>query len=417
MRILDPLFDAESAGTTSGDYLEVSLWRDGKLLASSLDIGQWGIEWDADRPIQGQGSIEIIDQSGELIPYALSDPLGAGGSRLFITWVSGMTATRVPLGWWRIRESEPEEDWQYVEIDRDAGSAFGEGLYGMGLYGGGEPRVEVLTVVTGHSIVVDIDEETSTVYMERLDAEAAEKPTCLGEVKRLLQNICAVSIHPDVVDRPIPRGLIYDSTPEGSRLSAVLDHVQRCFATYRMGGDGTFEVIPEAGVKVDWPIRAGGEGVLAAFKRKISDETVYNAVVSTASTADGRQLVGRAFVQNGELRWGGPYGRVPMFHFSPATSQEGVESDAATLLRNRQMWRDQVIAATVVTHPGVQINDVVPYQMLTTAGPFEIDARVSRMALRAAGGTPSKSMDLDLVIPSDFLVMVADRVRKANRGR
>lgn len=394
MRLLDPLFDAESAGSTVGDQLEVSLWRGSELLSPSLDVGEWGFSWDANRSIQGQGSLEVIDPTGKLSAYSLSDPLGAGGSRMFITWVSGTTGTRVPLGWWRIRQSEPDETWIYVNT----------------------PDGKKITVVQGNKTVVDIDDETSVIFMERLDAETVKTATCLSEVRRLLQDICTVSVHPDVVDRAVPRKLVYDTTPEGSRLSAITAHLTRCLADYRMGGDGTFEVVPQAGTPVDLPIRAGGDGILASFKRVISDDTVYNGVVSTATTDDGRQLIGRAFLEEGDLRWGGPFGRRPLFHNAVSATQAGVMNDAQAVLANRQIWRDQIIQTKVLAHPGLQIHDVVQFQLATTAGDFEVAGRVDRTTLKSANGTPAKAMDVDLVVPSEFLEMVADRIRKDTHG-
>ena len=391
MRVTSPELDAEIAGTTSGDRLEVTAWRGGVVVAPALAVTSWSLGWDADRNVQGQATITVADPDGTLAPWSPSDPLGAGGSRLQVTWISGASGTRVPLGWWRIRRPEPQETWLTYNV-------------------GGAP----VRVAGGGSVTIRADEETSTMVLDRLDAEVVTAATCIAEVRRLLRGICPVIASPGVVDRPVPSALVYGD----GRLDAVEDLLSVIDATFRMGPDGAMEVVPVAGVGPVWTLAGGEDGVLIALERPMSDEGIYNAAISTGETADGRPLVGRAYITSGPLAWGEeePFGRVPIFHRSPAATQAGVEADARTLLTNRVASGEVDLAITCLTHPGLQLHDRVVVVAATTAGEIPLEGRVVAMRMTSAtsdaGTTPSKKMTLAVRVSTETLEAVAARVRR-----
>ena len=409
-------FDAECAGTTSGDRLEVHAWRGGALVAENLPVSAWGVSWDAGRDVQGQASFTFADPDGVLAPWGMGDALGAGGSRLQVTWVSGLSGIRVPLGWWRIREADPEEAWRVVRSGFRAAS----GIWpSEDVYPSEEtwpelvqPRREgsVVRVAGGGLVSVRADEETATVALERLDGEQARAATVIAEVGRLLSGICAVVNRYGVLDGPVPASLVYGE----SRLDAVRDLLATLDATYRMGPDGSLEIVPRGGVGPVWTLAGGEDGVLVRVRRRLSDEGVFNGVTSLGETPEGLPLVGRAVVKGGPLVWGGPYGRVPMFHRSPSQSQLGVAQDAATLLANRLQRGEVDLSVTCLTHPGVQMNDRVTVVAASTAGDQALEGRVVGMGMTSAQGTPAKRMNLTVRVSSDALEAVASRVR---RGR
>lgn len=787
-------YDAEAAGTTSGDVLEVNAWRGSALLASSLDVTGWSLGWDATRQVQGQGSFTIPDPEGRLAPWSLSDPLAPGGSRLQVTWVSGLTGLRIPLGWWRIRKATPTESWRLVPTStptatvqpvahtnlatnpdaeaygavvtlrtnwvlnpamgtdttgwspggagtggtstasRVAGAGHAGGyayvktwsvaptalanttvdfggtgadpltnaaltastLYTMSVWfwapaagtynlvtvertgagvntnigqwphvcvagwnllkatatssattalvrgsisqtagplvttasqwrlseplvervgtalpyfdgatpaagdftyawtgtahasastqrapavagvtalngtvgpqwssvtehagrtrswacmplgatytgfigaapgvlaghqvtakvmvkaptglpvrlgvrtstGGGVSNVDVmgtgawqevtttaqaatngalvgvqitnappfqvgvpfyvdrLMIVTepttytgpyfdgrtpdtaetiynwtgaadaststlspkavtyassvlrlpgGGYVDVAADEETATVVLSRLDAEVVTAPTVLAEVTRLLRDICAVKVLAGVVDGNTPRGLVYGD----SRMDAVEDLLAVIGASHRMAGDGSLEVVPAAGVGPVWTLAGGDAGVLIELSRALSDESIYNGVTSTNETPEGQPLVGRAFITSGPLAWGGPFGKVPLFHKAAATTANGVQADADTLLAGRQKSGEVDLAVTCLAHPGVQPQDRVTLLAATVAGEAPVTGRVVGMTLSSAGSasgtTPAKAMGLTVRVSTNDLEMVAARVRR-----
>lgn len=389
MRIESPDLDAEIAGTTQGDRLEVHAWRDGKVVAQGLEATSWGLGWDADRQVQGQATITVADPDGSLAPWGLSDPLGPGGSRLQVTWVSGLSGTRVPLGWWRIRRPDPEETWLTYNV------------------ADGPVRV-----AGGGSVTIQADEETSSAVMSSLDAEVVTSPTCIGEVRRLLRDICPVVALPGVIDAPVPASLVY---AEG-RMDAVDDLLAVIRARYRMGSDRALEVVPAAGVGPVWTITGGETGALVRALRPLSDAGVINAVLATSTTAAGQPLIGRAYITTGPLAWGGPYGRVPARIRSAANTQAGVDADAAAELASRVASGEVDLAVTCLTHPGLQIQDRVTVIAATTAGDAALEGRVVGMRMTSAtsdaGTTPSKTMSLTVRVSAEALEAVTARVRR-----
>lgn len=386
MRVISDDLDAEVAGTTARDVIEVNAWRGGELVAPGLGVTSWSVSWDAGRAVQGQATVTVADPEGSLAPWGMGDALAPGGSRLQVTWVSGTSGIRVPLGWWRIRSADPYEQWRIYQA------------------AGGSVR----RIPGGGSVTLQADEETSTIELSRLDAETVRASTVLAEVRRLLVDICPVVVHDGVTDAAAPTSLVYGD----SRMDAVTDLLTRRSATYRMGPDRALEVVPAAGVGPVWTLAGGDDGVLVDVVRAMSDESVYNGAISSGETADGLPLVGRAYVTGGPLAWGGPYGRVPIFHQAAAKTRAGVEADARTLLANRQASGEIDLAVTCLTHPGLQLHDLVTVLAPTTAGDEPIVGRVVGMSMRSAGPVPAKAMSLTVRVSAQALEAIAARVRR-----
>ena len=202
-----------------------------------------------------------------------------------------------------------------------------------------------------------------------------------------------------------------------SRMDAVEDLLDAVHATCRMGPDGALEVVPVGGVSTPvWTIAGGDAGVLVDLRRSLSDEGVFNAAVSEGETPAGLPLIGRAYVPAGPLEWGGPFGRVPVFHNAVAQTQAGVTADASTLLSNRIAAGEVDLAVACLTHPGVQLHDPVVVVAATTAGDAALVGRVVRMRMSSAGSIPAKSMTLSVRVKVDDLEAVAARVAADRRG-
>lgn len=389
MRVVSPELDAEVAGTTVGDRLEVHAWRGGVLVAPDLPVSSWSLGWDAGRQVQGQGSFTVADPDGVLAPWGFGDALAPGGTRLRVTWVSGSGAHRVPLGVWRIRTADPREQWRLHRA------------------GAGVARVP-----GGGDVKLFAEEETHTIGRARLDAEVPTAGTCVAEVRRLLEDLCPVVVDEAVTDRAVPSGLVYGD----SRLDAVQDLLDVVDATYRMGPDGALQVIPAGGVGPVWAIVGGDDGALVSTDRSLSDEDVYNAAISFGKTPGGRPLVGRAFLSSGPLAYDGPFGPSPIFHQSVASTQDGVVADAATLLTNRQVTGEADLSVTCLTHPALQLHDRVTVVAPTQGGDEAITGRVVAMSMRSAtsdaGTVPAKAMSLVVRVSVPDLEAIAARARR-----
>lgn len=198
-------------------------------------------------------------------------------------------------------------------------------------------------------------------------------------------------------------------------MDAIEDHLTRVQATYRMGPGGEMEIVPEAGIGPVWTLAGGDDGVLIGLDRSMSDEGVYNAAVSTAQPdggPDATQLVGRAYITDGPLRWGPdtPFGRRPIFHQSPATTQAGVNADAETLLANRQVSGEVELAVSCLMHPGLQLQDRVTLVPPSMTGDHPIVGRVTQMRVSGAEAI-SKMMALRVAVAVTDLEVLARQVR------
>lgn len=392
MRVVSADLDAEVAGTSRGDTLAVSAWRGGALVAGNLAVSAWSLSWDASREVQGQATLTISDPDGQLAPWGMGDPLGPGGSRLSLAWVSGTTGIRVPLGMWRIRKARPAEAWL---------------VYGT--------QSAPIRVSGGASVQVQADEDiTASAALCRLDGETVTSgATSYDEVTRLLRDYGAVDLSAAPASVTVQPS--YQAYPE-DRMAAVADLLDMAVATYRVGSDGTLQVIPVAGVGPVWTIQGGESGALVQLERELSDASTYNAATSKGTDPAGAPLVGRAYTTSGPLAWGGPYGRVPMFHQAIATTQAGVDADAATLLTNQVTAGTVDLSITCLAHPGIQLHDLVTVVAPTVVGDTSLVGRVVAMAWSAAqsdaGTTPGKVMVLTVRVSADALAAVAARVAR-----
>lgn len=392
MRVISADLDAEVAGTSQGDTLVVSAWRGGALVAANLLVSAWSLSWDASREVQGQATLTIADPDGVLAPWGMGDPLGPGGSILSLAWVSGTTGIRVPLGMWRIRKAKPAEAWL---------------VYGT--------QASPIRVSGGASVQVQADEDiTASAVLCRIDGETVTAgATSYAEVIRLLRDYGAV----DTTAAPAAVSIqpSYQAYPE-DRMAAVSDLLDMALATYRVGPDGSLQVIPVAGVGPVWTIQGGESGALVQLERELSDAGTYNAATSKGTDPSGLPLVGRAYTPSGPLAWGGPYGKVPMFHQAIGTTQAAVDADAATLLANQIAAGTVDLSVTCLAHPGVQPHDLVTVVAPTVAGDLPLVGRVVAMlwssAQSDAGTTPGKVMVLTVRVSADSLAAVAAQVAR-----
>ena len=130
----------------------------------------------------------------------------------------------------------------------------------------------------------------------------------------------------------LPSGVAYISAPWETRPATVL-------ATYADGPGGTLlDVAPTSG----------------------EDDQIVNAVLASSEPDDGKKaLTEAAYVKDGPLAWGGPYGYVPDFYSSPLlTTRAQLQAAAKTRLAKLQRAVQQV-EVSMVDDPRLQLGDVV----------------------------------------------------------
>ena len=378
MRVEAGLLDGLIGGTSITGRLHASAWRDNQLFHPDLPISSWALSWDAGRQVQGQATITIADQWGELAPWTLWDPLAPGGGALILSVT--YAGVRVPLGWWRIRKADADERWVWYR----------------------QPDGSYRSVPAGGSIRLEADEWTAGPALCRLDAVAPDTTlTCLDEIRRLLHPWLGVIAPPYVWDDEprVPDTLEYAE----NRLDAVDALLDVMGARARINGDGTLEVLPiEPGEPV-WRIEGGPDGTMVSWSRTLSDDGIVNRVVTRGTGADGRPLIARADLAAGPLAASGPLGVIPVFHDTELTTSGEVHDDADRMLTDVIEQATCDIGVECFTHPGIQIHDRVELAWPSTAGPGRgVEGDVVAMSMGSISGdsAPAATMRLTVRAPT-----------------
>lgn len=388
MRPMSELALSALSGSRVNERVVAHVWYGGQVVRQDVPVSAWSVSSDATRQVQTQVSLTISDPDGTLAPWGLDDPLGVAGSTIQLIYSMGQPGTTVDLGWFRITASDPVENWVF----KDAGD-------------------RTIRVSGGASIPIKADDLTVVAVADRLLAPESPAPgaTVLGEVARLLRDIFPVTIADGVVDKPVPGSVTFDR----ERMDAIEDLLETIGATYRMTGDGQFEVFPRKPGAPVWDVQGGEQGVLVDVQRSQSSAGLYNAAVSEGATPDGRQLIGRAFETAGPLRWGGPHWHVPIFHSATGllTTQEAVDADARTRLAGVVSGRTVLLPVTCLPHPGLQVGDVVTiFSPTVTGADVALTGTVRTIDLRGttAGVSPMK-MTVECAFEDVQLVATAIR--------
>jgi len=424
--ITSPDLDAEVLGTSSQDVLTATAWRGGAVVAANLLVTSWSLTWDAtsNQVQQGKATLVVADPDGTLAPWGMGDPLGPGGSRVQLAWTSGASGIRVPLGMWRIRSAQPSETWRsYVTQTDPTGVIVGDIWWPDDIWGDTWPgelvwltSAALLRVSGGGSVTLSLEEDvTATAAICRIDGDApVAGATALTEMQRLLLGMGAVDATLSPVDVTIPAS--YATWPE-ARTDAIGDLLDMLNAVSRVGGDGSLQVLPRAGVGPVWLIQGGDLGALIACDRQLNDTGVYNAATSKNATANGASpIVGHAYLSTGPLAYGGPYGQVPIFHQAIATTQDGVTQDAVSYLATVTNSGTVDLDVTCLAHPALQVHDIVILLAPTVAGDQPLTGRVVAKtwgSVPDGGGVVSdKSMKLKVRVTTETLEMIAERARR-----
>lgn len=130
--------------------------------------------------------------------------------------------------------------------------------------------------------------------------------------------------------------------------------------------DGSFAMKPVPEVADTstpvWTISHGREGVIVQLSRKLSRESVFNAVV-----ANGEQLSDVEPVQgiaydldpNSVTRWSGPFGQVPRFYDSSLLRNNDQAETAARAMLARSIGLPYTISFDMVPNPALEPLDLV----------------------------------------------------------
>lgn len=372
------------SGSVSDARLVCHAWYDGALVRRELPVEKWSLSWDgADSAlVQGKASFTVVDGSGGLAPWGWDEPLSAAGSR--VQTVFECAGQSVDLGWWLITDNKPNEMW------RVAGS-------------------QLQWVSGGASVPVGAEELTRLAADYRFWAPEAPPggATVVSEVRRLLAEVCPVTVADGVVDQAVPSSMVY----KDNRAAHVLDLVRSIGCWYRMTGDGALEIYSQARTSPVWTIKGRDGGALVTVARSQQRADILNGVASTSndSSLEVRQL---ATINEGPLRYGGPAGWLIQEHAAIANTPEGVLADAQTYLANKTYAKTLRLDVVCVPHPGVQVGDWVRVaQPVIDGAEFPLDGIVTSVSLSGGVGGVD-SMKLTVEVSVDDAAKIGLHVRK-----
>lgn len=385
MRNLDTATQDALNGSRAADTITAYVWYGGELAYEDpLPISSWSFSWDATRQVQTM-TCEIDDADGKLAPWLFEDALGVGGSRLQIIYNVG-GAGSVNLGWYRITHPEPDEAWYGYTVD-----AAGQINTDLPVSNG---KLQLL-VTGGASIKVDAADLALLIKNARFIAPESPQgsaPTVIGEIKRLLADICPVSVLAGVVDDDVNKKLVYPA----ERINAVEDLCRRIGCEFRMNGDGQLEVYPVDATTPVWQIRGGAEGALIKVNRTQNIDGLYNIFVADGQGSKQQPIRGVAKIESGPLAWDGEHGSYPTFYSSTMlTTQAQCNAYAIRMRDSLLAGLTTDLTVQCLPHPGLQHGDWVTVAAPVINGQVvQLNGRVKTMSLASAAGNSVAEMTL-----------------------
>jgi hypothetical protein len=334
-------------GSRPADTYTVWAWRDKSLLfPEPLQVIDWSEQDEAgDRvKVGNRWSLTIADPDGKLGAWSYDDALSVAGTELQIICNVG-GAGAVNQGWFRVTGNAPDEVTEWRTINE----------YGLVVPDSDEDPHTRLVPITRAVVKLECVDRSFNIDGDKFDwpQSPGSGATVLGEVKRLAEWHCPVTVEPGVPDVAVSSQLVY----ERERLESIQDLLARVNARYRMGGNGEMEVYSPAAAPV-WRVepRAG----LIEVKRRQSIDGLYNRWIVEGKDPNGDiPVIGISDIGYGVLRYGGPHGRRP----APPYSSEFIgNAEQATQYANE--LRDRFLASiavelqvTTIPRPELQAGD------------------------------------------------------------
>jgi hypothetical protein len=381
MRAIDKNTSDALIGSRSGDAINVYAWYAGRLsYPEPLNVVSWSINWDRQRQVS-QMNLTIVDESGKQAPWLLEDPLGVGGAELQVIYQVG-GAGSVNLGWYRITQSEPDDQWRSYVIDEKGRINQNSPI----------PADKRLVQVTGGTqIQITAQDRGRNAQNFRFiapESPPGTSPTITSEIRRLMDGIAPVVISPGVVDREVNKTLVYTD----DRLNAVQDLAKRISCDIRFNGDGQCEIYPIAQQTPIWVVSGGPEGSLVKVNRSQALDGLYNMfVVDGTATVNGQSQPVRGVTQitAGPLSTNGPHGHIPKFYSSQMIgTQAEADAYAQTMMTTQLAGLTTDLKVECLPNPAIQQGDwVTVASPVVNSQEIALIGSVKSMDLRSSGSS------------------------------
>jgi len=114
-------------------------------------------------------------------------------------------------------------------------------------------------------------------------------------------------------------------------------------------------------------------------------------------------LIGRARIETGPLRYDGPFGRVRIIRTGEPANQFEADLDAAELLAAVTERGDVLIELETLCHPAIQLHDRIQLNAPNYPTERRIEGRVHAISWGGANGVAGKTMTITLAVPHDAI--------------
>lgn len=322
-------------------YVKVDVWRGGQLVAQDLPVTDGSVEVSDDgKAIRQRLSLTVADPDGSLTPRSESAALAPYGSMVNVragVQLGGQPETCC-LGSFRIETVDAGQEWRtYSRVDGVRWSASGGKIS-----------------ITGVDLAAVIQDA------KFLAPEQPPGGFIRAEVIRLCTDLVGVAAWPGVPDVAIPATVTYTD----DRWAAICDLAAALDAIPYMDPYGYLGFRPAAPGASVWTVTSGSEGVLISAPTKLTRQGIYNAVVSSGTSAGQVPVSQIRLETGGELAWGGPFGRVPYLHDSPLiTTEAAADADALTTLARLVGRRSFAISVECACNYWLEVGDTVTLEL------------------------------------------------------
>lgn len=390
MREVPEAMLAAFEGSSSGAVLSCAALYDGEVVQDNLDVSAWSLSWRLgdQQTVQGSASFTVQDDTGLLAPWGFDEPLSVGGSR--IQAMFECAGESVPLGEWLITRNQPNELWQLTRHGN---------------------RQDVRWVTGGATVPVDGADLTQLLANAKFMApESAPQSgsSVFAEIERLCDGLIAVEFV-GVEDASVPRSMVYSE----ERINTIAD-LAHMVGDYRVNGDGLLQIFnPDRPDTAHWTIDAGPNGALITVGREQSQDGLFNAVTASGQTDDGDEVRAYATLDNGPLRWDGPFGQKPTELSATSTTYYSMKLEAEKYLRDQAVIGTTVLNVYCAPNPAYEIGDWgVIAQPVIGGELYPLMGKCVEVEL-SGGADGVAEMRLGMECPTADVVAVARHVRRS----
>ena len=320
---------------------QCAVWLGSDVTVPDLVIQSGSVTQElAGDQVQTTVALSVADPTGELFTGWSGSPLDVLGHRARITTTvsAGGWSETLPVGTMRINSIQPQNraPWRLY-------AKTGQWVRG------------------GQTLSLSCGDLLDQVADERFLAPSppGNLATVGAEVQRLTAGIVPVGTSVLALTKSVPASMAYDDT---DRLGTAVGLLRAADCIPMVDRNGVLQAIPATGSGSEWFVPM--DSVISATPSADRSD-LHNGWVATSETETGEPLRGQA-LEEGLLRWGGPFGRVPRrSHLPVLTTNAACGAAARTMQAKDAASRRRPLTVDCGTDPAVDVLDTAVIELPT----------------------------------------------------